>query len=1233
MLATCCSWLHMPSAASRSSVANRARFASPPVPATRAPPSPRSSAAWETVMSRSLRFSVVLALFAAPSVVAYTLTSMNFAYEQNPVETPFEFNPANFNEGTTAEAYAAWQDALDTWNIQGGADVYLQDGGSTSASSWNDDGRYIGQWYTSTNDRYTLAVAQYWGYNGRTSDCDIRFYGRNGSGTIYWNMDVNSISGNESDFRDVAVHELGHCLGLNHSNDSRAIMYASSTVGTYQRGLAQDDVDGLVAIYGAEAPRITMTGYTLDDDATGASDGDGDGIIERGETFELDLDVDNIGNVNASSVTATVDESDPDLSIVTGTVNIGNVVAGGSGSTNSALVLTVAECTSNFTATLGITFEDSIGRVWTDAIDVDVICETDNDGDGYAVPVDCDDTNSAIYPGATDTPYDGIDSDCAGDSDYDADGDGADSDAYGGNDCNDNDAAIRPGAQEVCDPNDVDEDCDGNADDADNSVSGQTLYYLDADGDGYSDGATTGSFCDPTSEWVTQLQDCDDDDNTTYPGAPELCDAVNNDCDARTDEGASGTQTWYADNDNDGQGDANNTFEACVQPSGYVADSRDCDDSSNLAFVGGTEECDDLDNDCDGTTDEAGSAQRTFYRDTDGDGYGIDGDTQFGCAAPSGYTSANGDCAPNDAAIHPGAAEVCDGANVDEDCDTYADDLDPEGADGKVTVYADGDGDGYGAGSALLRCDPATDEVALDGDCADGNNTRYPGAPELCNNVDDDCDGQTDENAGDQSTWYADSDGDGYGDPDSTTTGCAQPSGYVANSDDCNDDTALMAPNNTENCDSLDNDCDGATDEAGTNTRTFYEDTDGDGFGVQGSTTQACAEPEGYARAFGDCDDTNPNVNPDAQEICDPDNVDEDCDGAADNQDLSTTGTTRVYRDRDRDGFGNDEEFFDRCDWSANDFTPQGGDCNDRAGGIYPGADEYCNEIDDDCDGTLDEDPVDVIPSYVDTDGDGYGDDNTVTLDCSAPTGKVLFGGDCDESDATINPGADETCGDATDHDCDGSVDEDGTLITWYDDDDNDGYGDDATARDECAQPSGTVRTGGDCDDAASIAYPNAPEACNRADDDCDDSVDEGLGGSTLYEDTDGDGFGDPNSTTTGCPAQGVWVQNADDCNDASAAINPNADEIWYDGVDQNCDGNDDDQDGDGVAFDADCDDLDPQVTTCDSGDTGEEVTDTGTTGDDTADDGGGCGCASANGTSSLWLAPLLGLALRRRRR
>ncbi len=176
------------------------------------------------------------------------------------------------------------------------------------------------------------------------------------------------------------------------------------------------------------------------------------------------------------------------------------------------------------------------------------------------------------------------------------------------------------------------------------------------------------------------------------------------------------------------------------------------------------------------------------------------------------------------------------------------------------TEPTDADGDGW------------TDET----DCDDADPTVFPGATEICNGTDDDCDGAIDE--GLDQAWYPDADGDGYGAQQGVVVRCEQPSGYVASSDDCDDDHAAANPGAREICDDLDNDCDGEVDEEVL--ETFWYDYDGDGWGVEGLTQTGCTAPSGYADAVGDCDDTDPSVNPDQTEVCNT--LDDDCSGVAD---------------------------------------------------------------------------------------------------------------------------------------------------------------------------------------------------------------------------------------------------------------------------------------------------------------------------------------------------------------
>ena len=268
-------------------------------------------------------------------------------------------------------------------------------------------------------------------------------------------------------------------------------------------------------------------------------------------------------------------------------------------------------------------------------------------------------------------------------------------------------------------------------------------------------------------------------------------------------------------------------------------------------------------------------------------------------------------------------------------------------------------------------------------------------------------------------------------------------------------------------------------------------------------------------------------------------------------------------------------------------------DCDDSDSSIYPGADEYCDGSDNDCDGTTDEDDaLDASTWYEDADGDGYGNVNSTDVSCFQPTGYVSNDSDCNDRLSTINPGASESC-DGKDNDCDGSIDEDDAVdvLTWYRDSDGDGYGALNSTDIDCYQPTGYVADSTDCDDRESTTFPGADEYCDGHDDDCDGDVDEdeALDVSTWYADTDGDGEGDLGSTDIDCNQPTGYVDNSTDCDDSSAvlntsdadadgttscesdcndndpAVNVSATEIWYDGVDQNCDGwSDYDQDGDG---------------------------------------------------------------------
>ena len=222
---------------------------------------------------------------------------------------------------------------------------------------------------------------------------------------------------------------------------------------------------------------------------------------------------------------------------------------------------------------------------------------------------------------------------------------------------------------------------------------------------------------------------------------------------------------------------------------------------------------------------------------------------------------------------------------------------------------------------------------------------------------------------------------------------------------------------------------------------------------------------------------------------------------------------TACPKDEDADGFKSDE------------------DCDDQDEYIYPGAIETCDEVDNDCDGTVDEDAVDAITFYADGDGDGHGEPDETTQSCEQPEGYVHDGDDCDDDVATTYPGADELC-DHVDNDCDNQVDE-GLAQTWYADTDGDGYGDPYSSINECDPGGGYVSNDEDCDDSDDQVHPGATEHCDDVDEDCDGSIDEGaVDMGTWFADSDGDGLGDAYSSFTACDQPGGTVSNTDDCND-----------------------------------------------------------------------------------------------------
>jgi len=252
--------------------------------------------------------------------------------------------------------------------------------------------------------------------------------------------------------------------------------------------------------------------------------------------------------------------------------------------------VTVDPTTGDFS---GYAWGENIG--WINFDGIKTSWRGDADGDGHCSDVDCDDSDPAVNPDAIEIPYNGKDDDCnAATLDDDLDGDGH----LIATDCDDTDSTVNPLAIEVCDG--IDNNCNENIDEG----LPQYTYYEDGDLDGYGNSASALDTCfaSPPTGYVSNSTDCDDIDSNVYPGATEVCNGKDDNCDVVVDEGVK--TTFYMDLDTDGYGDPNSSTEGCIAPEGYVADNTDCNDNNSAVNPGAEEVCDGVDNNCDENIDE-----------------------------------------------------------------------------------------------------------------------------------------------------------------------------------------------------------------------------------------------------------------------------------------------------------------------------------------------------------------------------------------------------------------------------------------------------------------------------------------------------------------------------------------------------------------------------------------------------------------------------------------------------
>lgn len=251
-----------------------------------------------------------------------------------------------------------------------------------------------------------------------------------------------------------------------------------------------------------------------------------------------------------------------------------------------------------------------------------------------------------------------------------------------------------------------------------------------------------------------------------------------------------------------------------------------------------------------------------LYKDNDGDGFGDKCEPLLACGTTFPcYVSTSTDNVDTDPTIYPGAPELCD--NKDNNQDGSIDNGSVVGTGGVCVV-------------GLGPCMRTGTIICVGGVLVCSATPGTPSA-EICNGIDDNCNGLIDE--GVLNTYFRDADGDGYGNPAVTILACSLPAGYVSTSADCNDANPAINPGRPELCNSIDDNCSGSIDET-FSFSTYYRDADGDTYGNPAITILACSLPAGYVTNNTDCNDANAAINPGRTELCN--SLDDNCNGSID---------------------------------------------------------------------------------------------------------------------------------------------------------------------------------------------------------------------------------------------------------------------------------------------------------------------------------------------------------------
>lgn len=605
------------------------------------------------------------------------------------------------------------------------------------------------------------------------------------------------------------------------------------------------------------------------------------------------------------------------------------------------------------------------------------------------------------------------------------------------------------------------------------TMATSVTYYQDSDGDGLGNPAVSQAVCAQPTGYVTNANDCND---------------------ANAAIGLA--QTFYQDFDNDGFGNALITQVACTQPTGYVSNSTDCKDSIASVYPGATDIPNNgIDENCNGSDSIIVAATLGLYEfqgnncttsvlnvnaqpaNATFSNYMVAGSTLV-CTAVNDVVNYSGwnTSTTIDTAQYYGFSivpDTCYGMNLTQLLFTHR--ISNSGAG--VVIHLRSSLDSYAADFHTITAPttntfinevvnlpaafatvyaPITFKFFVTSMGATGATFRHDNVSVkgFINQL-----GTT--------TYYADIDGDGFGNATTSIVNCVPPVGYVTNNTDCNDADSTEFPGATWVLDN-DNDGFGATGSTVISCTqpngyisslapvdcndanaaigaaiTYYQDADLDGFGNAAITQTACTAPTGYVTNNTDCDDANALV------------------GGA---------NTTFYADADNDTYGDATVTMIAC-VAPTGYVANNTDCDDTNPATHPNAVEVCDGFDNNCNGSNDE-GLTTFTWYMDSDNDGLGNPAVTAQNCLQPTGYVGNDNDCDDSDADPNAGE--------------------TL--YYADVDNDTYGDPFDAISTCTPPSGYVANNEDCDDTNAAINPNATDNTGNGIDENCDGVDGNLG-------------------------------------------------------------------------------------------------------------------------------------------